>query len=60
MTKASNSQKTFRSVQISKGATGWKKFIPKNPERNETGMKSVVITAKTFMTEFMRLLNTER
>ena len=47
-------------VQLTKGATGAKKFMPKKPPINEIGMNKVVMMVSVFMISFMRLLITER
>lgn len=36
------------------------KFMPKNPAKNDIGIKIVVIIVKTFITEFVLLLMLER
>jgi hypothetical protein len=39
---------------------GWKKFIKKNPDRNERGINSVVMTVSVFITSFIRVFTAER
>jgi hypothetical protein len=53
---AKTSMKDISLVQVSKGVTAWKKFIPKKPVMKAKGMKRAVITVKVFIMSFMRLL----
>ena len=52
--------KTGRVTSVPIGSGGMKKFIPKNPTTNESGIKSVVMIVNVFMTSFMRLLIADR
>ena len=49
-----------RPVHMGLGPAGWKKFIPKNPTRNDSGMNNVVMMVRVFITSFIRLLMTDR
>ena len=57
---ADHSKGAILPVVAGRGADGLKKFMPKNPLRNEMGMNGVVMRVRVFITSFILLLITER